>query len=224
MLRRRLLLAALLGLALGACGSDSTDSPPQDEPAGEEPGQFETPEEEEHFVEVPDVTGMDGQEAVDEIEAEGLTASHDELDPAECTVEDQDETGEVEPDTEVVLTLDCRQRDWDNREGDEWDLFKSSFAVGTTDGCEALFSLSPDGSLYSDDDEYTSTDCTLATDDDPESAGVEIPEEVPEDPESVGRSLGFDHGCAALFEAELIDELYYGTDAFTADDCVAAGE
>lgn len=211
-----LLVAALVGLSLGCQGDDKGQPVPDDSPQAVEPSI--------ELVQVPDVIGEDGQDAVDAIEAEGLTASHDELDPTGCTVEDQDETGEVEPETEVVLTLDCRQRDWESREGDDWDLFASSFAVGAGEGCEALFSLSPNGALYADDDEYTSTECSLATYDDPESASVTIPAEVPDDSEAVGESLGFDHGCNALFDQEAIDVLSYGTDDFTADDCMAAGE
>lgn len=214
---RSALLVLLVGALFAGCASEA-DSPPAEEPAAEQ-----APPAEPELVEVPDVTGMDGQEAVDSIEAEGLYASHDEDDPAGCTVEVQDETGEVDPGTEVILTLDCRQRDWENREGEDWDLFSASFAVGAGEGCEALFSLSPDGTLYADDNEYTWTDCSLATDDDPESAGVDIPEEVPDDPEAGGESLGFDHGCNALFDAELVDALFYGTEGFTADDCLAAG-
>ena len=223
---RKPLLAALLGaVLLGGCASDTDQSAPTEPAASEKQPRRPAPVQDSgtQLVEVPDVTGMDGQDAVDAIEAEGLTASYDQDDPAGCTVEDQDETGRVEPDTEVILTLDCRQRDWENREGDDWDSFTASFAVGAGEGCDALFSLSPDGSLYDGDTEYTVTDCSLATSDDPESAQVEIPPDVPDDPEALGRSLGVDHGCHALFGAELIDVLSYGTDSFTADDCLTAG-
>lgn len=73
-------------------------------------GDEAEPEEEQEVAEVPDVTGLAGDEAADSIEANGdLTASYEEepTDPAACTVEDQDEYGEVDPGTEVFLTLDC---------------------------------------------------------------------------------------------------------------------
>ncbi len=220
---RTLLVTALLVPALGACGSDPPAPPAQREPAAEESVQLEGPKAE-ALVKVPDVTGMDGQEAVDAIEAEGLYASHDEDDPAGCTVKDQDETGEVEPETKVILTLDCRQRDWEDREGDAWDLFVSSFARGAEKGCDVLFSLSPTAVLYANGREYRSSDCSLATDEDPRSAAAEIPEEAPADPEALGISLGLVHGCNALFDSRLIAVLTYGNRSFTADRCVAALE
>ncbi|MDQ3933452.1 MAG: hypothetical protein M3340_02350 [Actinomycetota bacterium] len=61
-------------------------------------------------VDVPDVVGMGAVDAQHEIEAVGelvATFSEDPLDAALCTVSDQDEVGEVPPDTQVVLTLEC---------------------------------------------------------------------------------------------------------------------
>lgn len=222
---RSALLAVLLGVLLSGCSSDTDRSPPE-QPSVVEQGRQEEPEtglaEEARLVEVPDVVGMDGQEAVNAIEAEGLYASHDEDDPAGCTVEDQDETGEVEPETKVVITLECLQRDWENREGSAWELFVASFASGADKGCGVLFSFSPTATLYAGNREYTPNDCRLATDDDPESADVEIPGEAPDDPRALGISLGLVHGCNALFDAKLIRVLFYGNDGFTADRCVAA--
>jgi hypothetical protein len=217
------LLCALFTLALGGCGSDSTKPPREREPVAEPSAQLEEPEGAK-LVEVPDVTGMDGQEAVEAIEAEGLYASHDEDDPAGCTVEDQDATGEVEPDTEVILTLECHQRDWEARQGSAWDLFVSSFAWGAQKGCGVLFSFSPTAALYASNREYRQNDCRLATDDDPQSAEVQIPQEAPDDPRALGISLGLVHGCRALFDAEPIHVLSYGNEGFTADDCVGALE
>ncbi len=227
---RGVLVVVAIGLAISGCGSESTEAPAPERqtpvpPRADSARDVEpVPDEVEELVEVPEVVGLEGQEAVDAIGAEGLTASHDEPDPAGCEVEDQDQMGEVEPGTEVVLTLDCRQRDWEARDGLDWLDFAAEFVNGAREGCDALFSLSPDGVLYADEDEYTVTDCRLAYEEDPESAGVEVPLEVPDDPAALGWSLGFDHGCEALFERELISVLSYGTDSFTAEDCVSAGE
>ena len=224
MFLRSALLVALLALALGGCGSDPPVKQPRErEPVAESSAQFEERDPAE-LVEVPDVTGMDGREAVEVIEAEGLYASHDEDDPAGCTVDDQAPTGEAEPEAEVILTLECRQRDWKKREGSDWDLFVSSFAWGARKGCDVLFSFSPTAALYARNREYTPNDCRLATDDDPESADVGIPEEAPDDPRALGVSLGLVHGCNALFDAEPIHVLSHGNNAFTAADCVGALE
>lgn len=141
---------------LGGCASETDQSAPAEPAGSEKQPRRPAPVQDSgtQLVEVPDVTGMDGQDAVDAIEAEELTASYDEADPAGCTVDDQDETGEVraghrsDPDARLPP-------DWENREGDDWDSFTASFAVGAGEGCEALFSLSPDGSLYGGDTEYT---------------------------------------------------------------------
>ncbi len=225
---RSALLVVLLGVLLGGCFWDSDYTPPaKRSTAAEEPP--EEPErglvEETRLVKVPDVTGKDGQEAVDAIEAKGLYASHDEDDPAGCTVEDQDETGEVEPGTEVGLTLECRQRDWESREGSAWRLFVSSFAWGADKGCGVLFSFSPTGALYDTAGrEYRADDCRRATDDDPGVADVEVPAKAPDHPEALGLSLGLVHGCNALFDAERIFVLSYGNERFTAASCVGALE
>ena len=78
-----------------------------------------------------------------------------------CTVEAQDPVGGAEgfEGDEVTLTIDCRQVDWENQEGDVWDDFTWGYEDGFDQGCQALFDLSPDGSLYEGDSEYTSLDC-----------------------------------------------------------------
>src|SRR4051794_15819240 len=111
---RRLLLLVLAGacLALTACGgagSGSGELPDyQSEPAAQE---APAAPDDGGVVEVPDVTGMSAEEAQAEIEGGGvLTASFDPEpeDPALCEVTDQDEIGEVEAATDVVLTLHCQ--------------------------------------------------------------------------------------------------------------------
>jgi hypothetical protein len=85
-------------VTLGSCEPATEAEPPAEPDAAE-------------IIEVPEVIDLPAQEAIDEIDAvEGLAASFDSA-PADvelCTVEDQDETGEVALDTDVVLTLNCQ--------------------------------------------------------------------------------------------------------------------
>jgi hypothetical protein len=209
-------LVASCVVALAISGCANTMSSPNDESAG-------VP-----TVEVPDATGEDGADAQSELEGEGFTVTldpDDSRDPAGCTVEDQDPVGgsdSAEGD-EVIITLDCRQVDWENREGDNWDAFTASFSDGFNDGCATLFDLSPDGSLFDDTDyEYSDIDCRSLEPSDPDSAYVaEVSGDVPDDPEGQGYDAGFEDGCNAVFEDNSVFELYHGQDAYTADDCLA---
>ena len=217
------LLPLLLAVLVSGCGSERTPSRPAQSPPAAQAQQDE-PEAETKLVDVPDVVGMDAQEAVEAIEAEGARAIHDEEDAAGCVVDEQDPTGEVEPRTEVILTLDCRQREWEDREGSAWQLFVSSFARGAQKGCDVLFSFSPTATLYAGGREYRPSDCRVATDEDPASANVGIPQEAPDEPDALGLSLGLVHGCKALFDAQPIGLLSYGNAGYTAHDCVQALE
>ena len=115
--------------------------------------------------------------------------------------------------------LDCRQVDWESQEGDDWDYFTAGYEDGFDQGCQALFDLSPDGSLYDEDTEYTSLDCPT-----PDAYDADYPTDVPDDPETEGYDLGFEAGCDAIFDDVVLSyELYYGEDAYTADDCKAQG-
>jgi len=60
-------------------------------------------------VDVPFLGGQDAQSAQSALEGLGLTVVFDPepSDPYSCTVADQSATGEVDPGTEVVLTLEC---------------------------------------------------------------------------------------------------------------------
>jgi hypothetical protein len=214
-------VVGLLAVCLSACGSSATDDvPAQDAPSADEvaepPG-----------IEVPDVVGEDGAFAVSDLESAGFTAAVvDQVgdyrdDGSGCTVEDQDPFGGDEggEGDEVTLTLDCRQVDWENQEGDDWDNFTFGYEDGFDQGCQALFDLSPDGSLYDGDSEYTSLDCPT-----PDAYDADYPSDVPDDPETEGYDLGFEAGCDAIFDDVVLSyELYYGEDVFTADDCKAQG-
>lgn len=216
-----LLAAGLCAACLAACGTSATDdTPAQDAPSAD---QFVEPT----GIEVPDVVGEDGAFAVSDLESAGFTATVvDQVgdyrdDGSGCTVENQASSGgdEGAEGNEVTLTLDCRQVDWENQEGDDWDTFTFGYEDGFDQGCQTLFDLSPDGSLYEGDTEYTSLDCPS-----PDAFDADYPADVPDDPETEGYDLGFEAGCdAVLDDVALSYELYYGEDAYSADDCKAHG-
>jgi hypothetical protein len=205
----------VLGVSVAACGS------PADDPSSDDPVESASE------IEVPDVTGEDGADAVLALEDVALTASLEDQDGASrddgsgCTVEHQAPTsGNIAASGDAVtLTLDCRAVDWENEEGSVWDEFTSGYEAGFDEGCQALFDLSPDGSLYEDDTEYTSLDCPSA-----DVSEADKPVDVPDEPESEGSDLGFDDGCDAIFDDVALGfELYHGDRAYTADDCKAQG-
>jgi hypothetical protein len=224
----------LLGMALAGCGaspSDDSGSPGVSNDGGETAAPLSSGDDASDTVTVPDVAGEDGQDAVDEIDQAGLdsslggTAQEPSFDssryPTGCTVEDQDPRGgaDAQPADVVTLTLDCRQTDWENQEGDDWDNYHDRFEDGFSDGCDALFNVSSDGSLYDDTQyEYTSTDCL---DQDPGDGSDSAPADLPDDPEQQGYDDGFDAGCQAVFDAAGTDVLYSGQDEFTVDDCTS---
>ena len=78
----------------GASASSRSGGPTSHEPA---------------LVEVPDVTGQTAEAASSTLEAAGFEPSFDREpdDPSLCTVSDQDQTGEIEEGSEVILTLEC---------------------------------------------------------------------------------------------------------------------
>ena len=69
------------------------------------------------MVDVPDLSGKPADDAVAQLDELGLTASYEEEpdDPSECTVERQDVVGEVEPETEVALSVRCTLPDLTGR-------------------------------------------------------------------------------------------------------------
>jgi hypothetical protein len=202
----------LLVMVAGCASSSDSVAPEEAAQSGDE-------------IEVPDVTGDDGADSASEIENLGLTAGLEDQDGTTrddgsgCTVEDQDPAGgdvAAEGD-EVTLELDCRASDWENEEGTIWDEFTSGYETGFDEGCTALFDLSPDGSLYEDDSEYTTLDCPSS-----DVSDADKPLDVPDDPEGEGYDLGFEDGCNAIFDdVALTFELYHGDQSFTADDCQA---
>lgn len=89
-------------IAATACGTDDDRSGASSRSGG--PSQPE-PE----LVEVPDVTGETAEAGSSALEAAGFAPAFDPPpdDPRLCTVSEQDQTGEIEEGSEVVLTLEC---------------------------------------------------------------------------------------------------------------------
>lgn len=224
-----LLLALLiaLGAAFSGCAEVASESP-----EGASADSYEYPEEEPELVEVPDVVGSDGADGESATTDAGLVpvlaaSSVDEdiseprFDAAGCEIVEQDPGSftEVDPESEVTLYLDCRQIDWENQDGDEWETYTAAFEEALQEGCRSYFSLSPDGSLYDGDEEYTVLDCVTASEPD---ADEYAPSDVPDDPESDGATLGFDAGCGMLLDTLGLANLYYGRDAYWPEDCMIA--
>jgi hypothetical protein len=204
-----IVLAIASVLVLSSCTTSDMSSA-----SGSDPDAFEP----DYGLVVPDVVGMDGADAESEIDSAGLTAYYDVNDPAGCEVTDQSlaadaEAAEGEP---VELTLDCRQRDWESQDGDDWMSYTDAFDGAAQEGCEALFGETDNGSLYEDDTEYTALDCESVS---LPAADEAPPTDVPDDAASEGGRAGFDGGCAALFESFLSYTVYWGNDSYSEDDC-----
>lgn len=220
-------------LLLAGCGDTSGDDPSYsaEDPAAEQQNEFDfgseepsgaEPSEEPRLVDVPDTTGEDGADAVATLEDLGLTVSfyeEDGRDPSGCIVEEQDTVGEAEPESDVELTLDCRQVDWENQEGEDWDTFNSAYSSGWDTGCDNAFSQSPDGSLYYEEEEFTASDCQSNNPGDATSA--DIPSDVPDDPQYDGEELGRSDGCESAFSDLSPDGtyLYHGADSYDSSVC-----
>lgn len=226
------MMIATVAIGASACADSATDSAGSGSgPDMDDPGLYVENEQSEQ-IEVPDVVGEDGADAESELESKGFSVafagSADDEDINEprndalgCTVLDQypaggDVAGEGE---EIEISLDCRQVDWENQEGDEWDQYADSFENAAYEGCDALFELSPSESLYDGDWEYTSLDCHSGIFADPQD---EAPADVPDDPGALGAALGFEAGCRSIFDANAVFELYYGDVAYSEADCIAS--
>ncbi len=209
-------IAALLLLGVAGCGSQVADS------ANESSVAVDTTS----LMVVPDVTGEDGSSAQSDLESEGLTATFDPVDPSDpagCTVVDQDPVGGTELDTEVdstdvTLTVECPQLEWENQEGDAWDEFNQAYTAGWDSGCAIAFEGSPDGTLHEDGMDYTASDCEVNTPID--ATNADTPVDVPDDPTADGTSLGEQDGCVSAFEdVSMTGTLNYGSQSFSAADC-----
>jgi hypothetical protein len=206
-----LALVSVAGLiALPGCGDEPAESQADNAAAPAETTEPDTTDdggdgwgtEEDTLVEVPDVVGKDGQDAVDTLEYEGFSVDFSDYrdDAAGCEVLSQDPEVEAEPESEVMLELVCRQVDWDNQEGEDWELFDEAYLSGWNDGCDEAFSNSPDGNyLYdADGEERSASDCQ---DNRPyDATNADYPQEVPDDPEGEGSDLGEDDGCVSAFD------------------------
>ncbi len=224
-------LVFVVALGLAGCGTsgDETSYSAEDPAAEQEPFDSDpaepaadAPDDEPTVVDVPDLTGEDGADAVSELEDLGLTVAFVEEDGREasgCEVETQDVVGDADPGSEVILDLDCRQVDWENQEGEDWDAFNTSYSSGWDSGCDEAFSQSPDGSLYFEDQEFTSLDCQSNNPGNASSA--DIPSDVPDDPAYDGEQLGTTDGCESAFSDLSPDGtyLYYGEDSYDSSYC-----
>ncbi len=99
--RTTVILLCMGAIVAAGCGADDerTGASSRGGPSAAEPA----------LVEVPDVIGESADAAASTLRAEGLEPSFDREpdDRARCTVADQDQTGEVEKGSEVILTLEC---------------------------------------------------------------------------------------------------------------------
>jgi hypothetical protein len=225
-----------LAVVNGGCGESADSSGSVEEAAASADGSDEATEADEVSeggIEVPDVSGGDGADAVSSIETEGLTATlvdadddpgfDSSRDASGCPVEDQDpEAGEMLADgDEVTITVSCAQVDWENQEGTAWESFNEAYRSGFDSGCEALFNESPDGALYEDDTEYSLLDCQNENPGDASSA--DVPGDVPDDPEAAGTELGETDGCSSMFANGTVLSLNYGENSWTEADCPIGG-
>lgn len=185
-------------------------------------------------VAVPDVlSAVDGAEARTDLEAAGLAvAAESEQDSASfdpdreldgCTVSDQDPIPgtEVDPDTTVTLIVDCRQVDWENQEGDDWDEFSSAFDDAAGSICSDFFDQTPTGTLHADGSDYTWLECDLEAPSD--ASDADYPQDVPDDPEADGAELAVTTTCEDFFDS-VGSDLYSGNETFTVDDCESAAD
>jgi hypothetical protein len=100
------------------------------------------------------------------------------------------------------------QEEWDNQEGEAWDLFDDAYLTGWDEGCDLVFDESPDGSLFDQGEEFTADDCYAKAPYD--ASDSDLPIDVPDDPEYDGEELGTHDGCLAAFEDTYDDALFWG--------------
>lgn len=204
------LLAALI---LAGCSAEAGDvAEVQDDAAGNA------------LVQVPDVIGADAEEAQQSMSELGLSVALDpDRDAAGCTVQEQDPAaGETESESQVTLTLDCRQVDWENQEGESWDAYLDAYTTGYSDGCEALFAMSVSGLLFEQ-----GAPRELGTHDVDECVGeagdpLDPPADVPDEPEADGTEAGTQDGCQATFDLASDSILFERSIGYTVDDCLNA--
>lgn len=227
---RFLLVALAVGLAAASFAGCEGGGPPAQDSNSVDHADPELPADDtvSDEIEVPDVVGDEGSSAVSDIEDTGLeaelVASSEDADIGEprddatdCTVMDQSPVGgEMTTENTVELSLDCRQADWNNSTGDEWDEYTSAYIDAAEQGCRDYFDLSPNGSLYDGDFEYSSIDCPAVSESDAER---NEPADVPDDPSGDGSRDGYDFGCGAVLVEQGLSGLYYGDEYVTASDC-----
>ena len=164
------------------------------------------------------------------VESEGLTASLADAnddptfdagrDATGCATTDQDPEAAdtLEEGDAVTLTVDCRQVDWDDRDGTDWEAFNDAYIAAFDEGCDTLFAASPAARST----KTTSSTRALIRQNLNPGDGLDasdLPDDVPDDPEAAGSETGQLDGCQALFEQQGVASLNYGEDSLTEDDC-----
>jgi hypothetical protein len=91
---------------------------------------------------------------------------------------------------------------------DVQEIYESAFSGATAEACEAVFSESPDGVLYSGDVGYEAVDCENESPW-PDAWEGEIGYD---DPEEDGYRDGWAQTCETFFVSAIGDDLYWGDD------------
>jgi hypothetical protein len=126
-------------------------------------------------------------------------------------------SGEIDRGQEFTVVVDCSQVYWEDRRGTAWEEFSDAYAEGYSEGCENVFDLSPNGSLYLDDWEYSWVDCPSAGPYEAEDSDG-VPYEVPDLPDLIGTEVGEHDGCIAFFDS-VGGVLFYGPNAVDSSVC-----
>jgi len=202
---------------LTACGGASTETTPTPEVAVDDSVDISWSANDDPTSVIEDFDNADIP--FDTVDPDGNLI--DSTDVSDCSLLNVDPAGPYTTSDVVTIELDCRQRDWDNQDGDVWDEFASAYATGFDDGCSTVFAqLSPDGSLYVDGYEYSDLDCAIGSEFDAASA-TDLPSEVPDAPDEVGAELGSYDGCVSIFD-DAGGYLSYGNEEYDSSFCGVA--
>jgi hypothetical protein len=166
------------------------------------------------YLPVPDVTGLDVDQAMTSIRDGFLTPvlSGDARRRAACVVVRQSPTVDdwAVTDEKVTLDVDC------SGAGD--DGFEAGYREGFDAGCEQLFAETEEGTLYANDVGYGLDDCRrLRPDPAPRVDAVATAGGA--DETELGRRAGRRDGCRALFAEAGVNGFGAGSVTVTIDGC-----